>query len=231
MTVSGYHGSGIDLAGGVAASGSVYIGWVGGFEHGISDWDGFHLTASTEIGFPFIKECLHLKPEIFTSVQDQNHNDMIDLNEIKAITDGLHGFSIGVGLAIELIPDPLPISLALAQGQWVPHNEGIAHIYKILQKKRLFPVLGEKLAVQLINEKTGEACAQDWPHGGSHDHCIIKLGRSEWSHTRNGLHIASSMCALSGGCHLPFVWGQSMLALAIGAWRDHRDDLLNSCQE
>ena len=84
--------------------------------------------------------------------------------------------------------------------------------------------------MHLIDEETGEHCSDDWPTQNEHHHCIVRFGYPEWSHTRNALHVASSMCALSGGCYLPFVWTQSMLALAIGAWRDHSVELQKLCQ-
>ena len=59
LSVSAYQGLGINLSGGVGASAGVYAGWVGGFNHGVSDWDGYHVTTSTEIGLPIIKEYIH----------------------------------------------------------------------------------------------------------------------------------------------------------------------------
>ena len=231
MTVSQYGGRGLNLAGGVGASVSMYVGWVGGFSEGVSDWDGHHIAVSGEISAPLLKDYAHLKPEAFTSVQDLNQNGRVDPQEIQLTPQGVYGFSIGVSFGVELIPDPLPISAKLVEGKWGPHHHGIKHTYELLKRKRLIPIIGEPLAVTLIDEDTGEVCPEDWPALDEHHECIIQLGQSDWSHTRNALHVAASVCALNQGCLSPISWPQSGLALAIGLWRDRADSGLEGMCE
>ena len=233
LSVSAYRGFGIDFSGGAGASAGVYAGWVGGFEHGVSDWDGYHATASTELGLPLIKEYIHLKPEVFVSAVDHNEDEIIDPSELLLPPEGVYGFSVGVGVGVELIPDPLPISFSVANGYWAPHEQGISALYHKLKRKRLLQVIGEPLAVSLVDAETGALCSESWPQdashhegpyqGSGHQECVIQLGRPEWSHTRNAFHVAASICALSQGCLTPLSWPQSATALAIGALRDHQE--------
>ena len=235
-TLSKYYGGGINLGLGAGVSASLYAGWVSGFQHGVSDWDGYHVAISTELSVPFLKEYIHLKPELFTSAEDRNGDALIDPTEIIPPLQGMYGFSIGVGVGLELIPNPIPISASIIEGLWMPHRSGIVGLYDQLKRKRLIPLIGEPLEVSLIDEETGQPCPEDWIEEQEHidsktegmDHanqthhteCIIQFGRPEWSHLRNALHVAASVCSLSGGCLTPLSWPQSGLALAIGAWRD-----------
>ena len=224
LSVSSYASSGLNFTGGGNVNASVYAGWVTGFNHGVSDWDGQHYQVTTELGLPFIKEYVHLKPEAFVVPKDQNEDREINIEDIRLNGDGLYGFSLGLGISLELFPNPLPVDLEISQGVWHPNEAGIMAIYERLKTARLIPVIGEPLAISLINPESGESCGIQGIarlHHSDHAECVIQLGDPSWSHTRNAFHVAASMCALTMGCAVPLAWPQSVLALGIGAWRDH----------
>ena len=227
LTVSSYRGKGLTLSPGAAASVSAYAGWVSGFHHGVADWDGFHVAVSTEISAPFLREYLHLKPEVFFSGEDENENGQLEVDELLLPPDGLYGFSMGVGVGVEFLPEALPVSASVIEGEWRPHHPAIAQLYRSLKTRRLFPFVGEPLSVHLIDEESGAPCPEEWSGREGEPACVIQFGEPGWSHTATALHVAASVCSLSGGCLTPLSWPQSGLAVAIGAWRDQKEDPLD----
>ena len=219
ITVSAYKGLGISLSPGVNVSGGVYTGWVTGFKHGVSDWDGKHYQVSGEVSLPFIREYVHLKPEVFVIPKESDpHYANYENNELEG---NLFGFSIGISLGLELFPEPSPITVSVSQGEWTPNDQAISNLYHKLKSKRIFPVVGEPLAIRLVDHHTGITCSEQWPAIDYDKDCVIQLGDSSWSHTRNALHFATSVCSLTNDCVSPLSWPVSMLSIALGSWRDH----------
>ena len=217
ITVSAYKGLGISLSPGVNLSASIYTGWVTGFQHGVSDWDGKHYQVSGEVSLPFVREFIHLKPETFVIPKGlSNHEKDHDMND-------LFGFSIGISLGLELFPEPSPLSLSVSQGEWTPNDQGISSLYHKLKNKRIIPLVGEALAIHLVDHHTGETCSEQWPAVDHDKDCVIQLGDSSWSHTRNALHFATSVCSLTNNCVSPLSWPVSVLSIALGSWRDHME--------
>ncbi|MEE2645562.1 MAG: hypothetical protein VYD19_11570 [Myxococcota bacterium] len=231
LSVSHYGGTGLTTSAGAGVAVSAYAGWVSGFRHSVADWDGLHVSVSTELSLPFIKDYIHLKPEAFFSAEDLNGDGRVQHDELLLPPEGIYGFSIGVGVGLELFPDPIPISVTLTEGDWRPYASAIGVIYRDLKRRRLFPLVGEPLAVQLVDEHNGASCPGDWPVSEGDRDCIIQFGEPGWSRTKTGLHVAASLCALSGGCVTPLAWPQSALAIAIGAWRDRKGGPLDALCE
>lgn len=228
MTVSRYYGAGVALAlAGISVE--VYAGFATGFEHGVSDWDGYFVTANLEIGLPFLREFFSLNPNVFVSAVDNDGNGLIGPTEIVAPPEGVYGFGMGIEVGVE-IPTGLPVSGSLVEGLWEPHDEAIRWYYDRLSETR-FARIGSRLNVHLVDHHTGEACDADWPYSGTDEECVIEFGEPDWNHTRRALHMAYGICTSTGGCEIPIAWPMSAAAIGVGAVRDIGGNLAELCPD
>ena len=228
MTVSRYLGAGvgIGLAGG---SVEVYAGFATGFQHSVSDWDGYFVTAEAELSLPFLREFLSVNPSVFVSGVDRNGDGFIAPDEALLPPEGVYGFAVGVEVGLE-VPTGLPVGGTLTEGLWEPQPEAIRYYYDLLAGTR-FARIGRHLSVRLVDEHTGFECDPGWPAVAPEQECVIEFGEEEWSHTRRGLHMAYGICTASGGCGVPISWPMSAASIAVGAVRDVGDDLSMLCPD
>jgi len=216
LSVSRYAGAGIGIPG-AGASVEAYVGAAFGFEQGVENWDGYFVTAEAEVGLPFLKDYISLSPEGYVTGVDDNNDGIIEPSEVLAPPDGVYGFSLGVSLGFDLLPDPLPVSGAVTEGYWKPYKSAIRHFYDELASTRMFGI--KKLKVHLIEPETGEECAADWPNVDGDRECVIEFGDADDSYLSRSINTAYSICHIAGRCAMPLTWPMSATAMAIAALR------------
>ncbi|RMH36370.1 MAG: hypothetical protein D6689_22580 [Deltaproteobacteria bacterium] len=217
MTVSRYAGAGIG-APGVGASAQAYVGAAFGFEHGVSDWDGYFVTATAEIGLPLLDDYVSLDPGAYVSAVDRDGDGFIAPSEVLAPPDGVYGFTMGVSLGVDLLPDPLPIEGSITEGYWRPYKRAIRRAYDELRNTRMFFV--KKMQVRLVDHHDGAECPAGWPDVDGERDCVIEFGDPGDGYLRRAVNTAYSICHVTGRCAAPLTWPMSATALAIGALRD-----------
>ncbi len=246
MSVSRYFGRGLTSAAATAGGGvGVYVGAAFNFEHGVSDWDGFFVSAGSSVGLelelPFMAGVdVEATPAIFVTAQDQNDNGRIDGPSEVIYPDGVYGFQVGVsgGASVAPIPDPLPFiegSVSLSSGLWEPYDEGIRDAYDRLEDQKI--ALWFDLKVALVDHHTGEDCLEinpEWPYeppgySGKHLSCVLEFGDPDDGHLERAVHTAASMCELTGDCALPLAWPLSTAALAVGWANDNPGKVRDRC--
>lgn len=216
LSVSRYAGAGIGVPG-AGASVSAYAGAAFGFENGVDDWDGYFVTGEAEVGLPFLKDYVSLTPEGYVTGVDSNGDGVISPSEVLAPPDGVYGFSIGVSLGFDLLPDPLPVSGSVTEGYWQPYKQAVRHFYDDLSSTRMFGI--KKMNVRLVEPETGEECAADWPNVDGEMDCVIEFGDPEDSYLTRSINTAYSICHIAGRCAVPLTWPMSATAMAIAALR------------
>lgn len=226
FTVSRYYGAGVGVPG-VGASVEAYVGYALGFQEGVSDWDGYFVTAEADFGLPFLREYLSVGTSVFVTARDTNGDAFISPSEIVYPPGGVYGFNIGIELGVE-VPTGLPVSGGVTEGLWEPHKAAIRYYYDEFRNTR-FLRFGSRLDVHLVDHHTGEECDPDWPDVDPERDCIIEFGEEDWSHTHRGLHVAYSICTATGGCEIPLAWPLSGSAVAIGALEDAGGSLARYC--
>ncbi len=227
MSVSKYAGMGVTTPG-LGVSVTFYQGVAVGFEHGVSDWDGYFVTTSAELSLPLLKDFIHLEPAFFVSGVDENDDNFIDPGEVLVPPEGVYGLSIGLSLGVDALPDVLPVGATLVEGLWEPHKRGIRFFYDWLKEVDFFWYY---LDVHLVDHGTGELCPDDWPDVEGERDCILEFGDETMSNTRASLHLAWAMCTVNGGCLSPLAGSMALAAVAIGAYRDAGDSLEEICPE
>lgn len=216
LTVSRYSGAGIG-APGIGASVQGYVGLGLGFDHGVSDWDGYFVTATAEIGLPLLDDYVSLDPAVFVSAVDENGDGFIAPSEMLAPPHGVYGFTMGVSLGFDLLPDPLPIEGSVTEGYWRPYKRAIRHYYDELRDTKMFFV--EPMQVRLVDHHSGEECDSQWPDVDGERDCVIEFGNPGDSYLRRSINTAYSVCHITGRCALPLSWPMSATALSIAALR------------
>jgi len=216
MTVSRYTGAGLGTPG-VGASVQAYVGMAFGFDHGVTDWHGYFVTATAQIGLPLLDDYVSLDPGVYVSGVDDDGDGFIAPSEVLAPPQGMYGFTMGVSLGFELLPDLLPIEGSITEGRWRPYKRAIRHYYDRLSSTRMFGV--EQLDVRLVDHHSGERCSSQWPDVDGARDCIIEFGDPDDSYLRRSVHTAYSVCHLTGRCALPLTWPMSATALSMGALR------------
>ncbi len=142
---------------------------------------------------------------------------MVVAAEIEAPPDGVYGFSMGVSLGFDLLPDPLPVSGSITEGYWQPYKAAIRHVYDDLASTRMFGV--RKLQVELVDAETGAACDPSWPSVDGARDCVISFGDPSDSYLARSVNTSYSICHIAGRCVVPLTWPMSATAMAIGALR------------
>ncbi len=226
MTVSRYFGAGVGTPG-LGASIQAYVGYAQGFQHGVSDWDGYFVTFEGSVGLPFLREFLSAGAAVFVTGVDEDGDGLISPGEVLVPPDGVYGFQVGVELGVE-VPTGLPVAGGVTEGLWEAHKPAIRYYYDKFRETR-FARVGSRLSVALVDHETGEPCDEQWPEVDGERECIIRFGEPEWSHTRRALHLAYSICTATGGCEIPLSWPLSASAVAIGALRDANGGLASFC--
>ncbi len=216
LSVSRYAGAGVGVPG-AGASVEAYAGAAFGFEHGAEDWDGYFVTAEAEVGLPFLKDYVSLDPAGYVTGVDRNGDGVIAPSEILAPPDGVYGFSVGVSLGFDLLPDPLPVGGSVTEGYWQSYKPAIRHFYDDLAATRMFGV--KQLQVRLVEPETGELCPSDWPNVDGERSCVIEFGNPGDSYLDRSINTAYSICHIAGGCSVPLTWPMSATAMAIAALR------------
>lgn len=227
LTVSRYGGAGISSPG-VGGSVTAYAGAAFGFEHGIHEWDGHSIVTDAQIGLPFIKDYVSLNPAFFVSAEDRDHDGQVVVTEAIAPPNGVYGFTVGVSLGFELIPDPLPIEGSITVGEWAPFKHAIRMFYDRLRTVTI-PTVGP-LRVRLVDAESGAACPANWPaQNGSRD-CVMEFGDRNQGWVARSIHTAYSVCTLAGNCAVPLSWPMAATAVAIGALRSQNVSLSRMCR-
>jgi len=216
MTVSRYSGAGIG-APGIGASVQGYVGLALGFDHGVSDWDGYFVTATAEIGLPLLDDYVSFDPAVYVSAVDDNGDGFIAPSEMLAPPNGVYGFTMGVSLGFELLPDPLPIEGSITEGYWRQYKRAVRHYYDEFKDTRMFFV--KKMEVRLVDHHTGQLCDERWPDVDGERDCVIEFGNPGDSWLRRSVNTAYSVCHITGRCALPLTWPMSATALSVGALR------------
>ena len=237
LTVSRYYGAGVTS--GIAAGktgATAYVGAAFNFDHGVSDWDGYFVTAAASFGLelelPFVGEVdASITPAFYVTAEDKNGNHVIDSHEEVIFPNGVYGFTVGLSTGAEYlpVPDPVPFlegELSLTEGLWEPDNEAIRDVYDELDDARI--LFFWDLQVRLVDHHTGEDCLEanpDWPYepagySGPHLECVVEFGDPEESHLKRSLDTGASICELSGDCAVPLTWPLASTALAVGFSRD-----------
>jgi hypothetical protein len=216
LTVSRYAGAGLGVPG-AGASVQAYAGTAFGFERGVSDWDGYFVNAGLELGLPLLKDFISLNPTVYATGVDENRDGFIGPSEIRRPPEGVYGFSVGVSLGFDLLPEVLPVGGSVTEGYWQPYKSAIRALYDELEHTR---VLGlRRLHVRLVDEETGWECDPEWPAVDGDAECVIKFGDEGESYVGAALNTAYSICHVTGRCAVPLTWPLSAEALAIGAVR------------
>ncbi len=226
--VSKYFGGGVGTPG-LGGSVSFYVGVAEGFQHGVSDWDGYFVTAETEVGLPFLKDYLSVDPAFFVSGVDRNDDNVIEPSEVLVPPEGVYGFSVALSLGVDALPDVLPVSGNITEGLWMPHKKAIRYFYDYLADVSLFGVYD--LDVSLVDHETGEECPADWPDEDPEADCIMAFGLHQSSNTKAALHQAWGICALNGGCLFPLAGSAALATVAIGAFQDAGEYLDDICPD
>jgi len=227
MSVSKYFGGGMGMPG-LGVSASIYAGIAEGFQHGVGDWDGYFVNAEFDVGLPFLKDYFSVTPVFFVSGVDQNDDNIISPSEILTPPNGVYGFSVGLSVGVDALPDVLPVSGAITEGLWMPHKSAIRHFYDFLDDTS---ILGYQLDVELVDHETGELCPSDWPDVDSERECIVEFGNGQSSNTKAALHMAWGICELNGGCLFPLAGSAALSAVAIGAFQDAGNSLGDICPD
>lgn len=217
LGVSRYAGAGVGVPG-LGASIEAYVGGAFGFEHGVQDWDGYFVNGNVEIGLPFLKDYLSLDPGGYVTGVDENGDGVIAPSEILVPPNGVYGFSIGVSLGFDLLPDPLPVGGSVTEGYWQNYKSATRFFYDRLANTRMFGI--RKLKVRLVEPETGEECPADWPATDGEMECVIEFGDPSDNYLSRSVNTAYSICTLTGGCATELTWPMSTTALAIGALRN-----------
>jgi hypothetical protein len=222
LTVSMYGGPGVATPG-AGASVSFYAGIGLGFAHGVSDWDGYFLTATADVGIPLLKKLVHLEASGFVSAVRDPQGSLRPL----APPAGVYGltFGVSVGVGIDLVPTP--VSGNLTVGLWVPHKGAIRRVHDELRAHRIFGI--RPLVARLVDHETRAPCHADWPAVDGERDCVVALGKRDATPAQRSLHVAYSICALSGGCLVPLAFQMATAALAIGTIRAHGHDAASDC--
>ncbi len=228
MSVSKYFGAGVTTPG-LGASVTAYAGVAMGFQHGVVDWDGYFVTTELELSLPLLKDFIHLEPAFFVTGVDENDDNFIEPSEVLVPPDGVYGFSIGLSVGVDALPDVLPVGATLTEGLWQPHKRGIRTFYDQLKDESILWVYD--LSVHLVDHSTGEECPADWPDVEEERDCILEFGDEGMSNTRAALHLAWAICSLNGGCLSPIAGSMALTSVAIGAFRDAGDNLAEICPD
>lgn len=218
LAVSSYHGS-VTTMDEFSVSGTAYVGFVAGLRGGVGDWFGFHESLSLEIGLPYLDDYLSLELTGFRAAVDQNGDGVADVTELLPPPDGVFGYSIGLTLGIDALPDPLPVEVSANAGTWQPHKTRIRAYYERFREATLFGV-ELPIAVSLVDAADGSACDPDWPSTDEERNCVIQFGKPGTSHTRRSLHLVRSLCKVTHSCGLPLTWPLAGAAVAIAKLRD-----------
>jgi len=226
MTVSRYAGAGFGFPG-FGASVQAYTGLAFGFEHGVSDWDGYFVTANVEIGLPFLKEFVSLNPSVYVTGEDADENGFVDPTEVLLPPDGIYGFTIGVSGGFNLVPELLPVSGSITQGRWQPYKSAIRHFYDRFRNTQIAYVIPMK--VRLVDHHDGTECHANWPEQEEWRDCVIEFGDPDESYLKRSLNTAYSICDVSGGCALPLTWPIGGTAIAIAALRSSGASFSSFC--
>lgn len=216
LSVSRYAGAGFGLPG-AGASVQGYVGAGFGFEEGVSDWDGYIVGASADISLPLLRDFVSLEPAVFVSGEDRNGDHVISPSEVLAPPNGVYGFTMGVSLGFDLLPDPSPVGGSIVEGYWQQYKTAVRAVYERLRGVKMFYV--KDLQVRLVDAENGEACPESWPDQDGGRECVIEFGDPADSYLSRSVHTAYSMCYLTGRCAVPLTWPMSASALAVGALR------------
>ncbi|MFN0252354.1 MAG: hypothetical protein ACKV2T_36095 [Kofleriaceae bacterium] len=227
LVVSYYGGAGLGTPG-VGASVTAYAGAAFGFENGARDWRGHSVVTDAQIGLPFLDDYISLNPVFFTSPHDSDNDGRVAVTEAIAPPDGIYGFSLGVTLAYDLLPDPLPIEGSITVGQWAPFKHAIRAFYERLRRVTI-PTVGA-LKVRLVDSRTGAACPANWPtQSGSRD-CVMEFGDRNQGWVTRSIHTAYSICTIAGNCAVPLSWPMAATAVAIGVLRSQDVSISGLCR-
>jgi len=77
----------------------------------------------------------------------------------------------------------------------------------------------EPVKVRLVDSETGAACPSGWPDAEGGCNCVMEFGDPEDSYLERSLHLAYSICHLTGGCASPSAWKAGAVAMVIAALR------------
>jgi hypothetical protein len=228
MTVLKYLGAGLTVPG-LGAELNAYHGSVTGFEDGVGEMDGYFATAELELGLPFIKDFMHRRYTAFVSAEDDDANGIIGPTELVLPPHGIYGYTKGVSIGFDLLPNGLPVGGSLLEQKSTPFNHAIRFYYDAYRGMEIRSEGG--LRVRLVDADSGADCHPDWPDAEGERECVVEFGEPDWQHTRRGLHTAFALCAGTGGCVLPLAWKRAVRAIAVGALRDAGGDIREFCPD
>ena len=227
LSVSSYAGAGFGIPG-AGASVSGYVGAAFGFEQGVAEWDGYMVGASADISLPLLRDFVSLEPSVFVSGEDRNADHVVSPSEVLAPPSGVYGFTMGVSLGFDLLPDPSPVGGSIVEGLWQPYKSAVGDIYRRLQGVKMFYV--KDLEVRLVDAEDGEACPDAWPAQEGARDCVIEFGNPGDSYLKRSVHTAYSICYLTGRCAVPLSWPMSASAMAVGALRSSGLSFSQMCE-
>jgi hypothetical protein len=231
-----YTGVGLTSNLGASASGTVYAGMAFGFEHGVGDWEGHFVTVSADLSLPLLREFISLTPTGFISATDLDGDGIIDSTD-ELEPGGVDGFAVGVTGGAPLIPDPLPVSGTVTSAEWTRHDDLTRALYDELAD--IDVLWAPDPVVRLVDPDTGADCLElnpywpDVPVGVDAPpmDCVIELGDPRDGHLRRSVDDAMALCHFSAGCKVPIAWPAATTALAVGAYRDRRDEINAYCSD
>jgi hypothetical protein len=226
VSVSQYRGAGISTPE-VSTSAGAYVGVAFGFEHGVSDWDGYFVNGNVNASLPFLKDFASVEIGGFVTGQDRNGDHVIAPSEVLLPPNGVYGGSIGISVGLTPVPTPSPVDGNITEGFWWPQKNAIRAVYDRLLTRRIAGIRHVK--ARLVDAENGSLCPADWPRVQTEKDCIIELGDPSSSRTRRAVDFAYGLCSESTGCKTPLSWPLAMTAVAVGALRDSGTSIDNMC--
>jgi hypothetical protein len=182
LGTSYYFGGGVGTLSG-SASIEFYAGVAQGFEHSVSDWEGWFVTTELNVGLPFLNDALEVGYASFVSGVDRDENNFIDPSEVLVPPEGVYGYQFSVALGFDILtflPDPadfVPIGGEITQGKWFSFSWLNRSLYDYYEGANLY-LFGEELSVHLVDPHTGEECPPDWPQHHELHACVSAIDDS-----------------------------------------------------
>jgi hypothetical protein len=214
VTVSEWTGGGVGTL--VGADVEAYVGMAFGFQHGVSDWDGWFANVELTASLPILHDFFSVVVNGFATLADDDGDGTPETMLVPP--EGVYGGSIGLQAGVAL-PTGLPVGGAVGAARYEPAQGAIRALYDRLRDTRFAGVLG-RVNARLVDPHTGVACPESWPATDSARECVIELGERSWSHTRRATHTSYALCSFTGGCALPHSWPFATAALGLGAVQD-----------
>lgn len=247
LAVHSYVGAGVTSSIAGAQTGLTgYAGVALNFEDGVSNWQGWFVTAAASVGIdleiPFITEAeASVGVSAFVSAEDLNNDGFVDPITENIFPQGVYGAAAtaSISASVGIVPDPFlfgDASIGASVGLWKLDRQATRDLY---ERHLAFSFAGFQLVeAHLVDQATGADCLAadpDWPGndpwGDDVADCIISLGDPGSGTIKRAAHTAASICATTHGCSVPFAWSMATAALVMGAVNESGQSLGEYCAE